>query len=144
MKALLNAVKSRLDSQLTYLSKVIIVTDENEVLEDAAHPFIALADRGLRREYLKWSRKEYLTVRVIAYQEILREEATLMGSGAKKGVIDILADAETALWNNYLGLPGYYDVQIAAHLPAELVISENQFSARRAMDVTYFREFEGE
>ena len=74
MKALLNAVRTRLESQLSYIRKVGVVADTDLALVGVPHPYVTLADRGLVRDYDSSSRIETLTIRVTSYQEVLQDE----------------------------------------------------------------------
>lgn len=143
MKALLSAIQSRLVNGLTYVRKVAIIPDPDWPIDDVQHPYVTLADRGMSRDYDSDSRIETLTVRVTVYQVVLQEAASVMGVGSKKGVLDIIADAETVLWQ-WLPSEDYHDARMLAHAPTEIVIAADEFSARKSLDVVYKRQVVGE
>jgi hypothetical protein len=114
MKALLQAIKSRLENQLNYIKKVHYLVDEDLLPAATGFPCIGLKDGNISYEqYAAEGIQKIITeVRVIVYQEILRPEAPVMGYGNEKGVLEIAADVKAAL-DNYKTLGSITNIVFA-------------------------------
>jgi len=111
MKALLQAIKSRLESQLSYIKKVHYLVDEDLL---PAFPCIGLKDGNISYEQYaaEGIQKSVSEVRVVVYQEILRPEAPVMGYSTQKGVLEIAADVKSSL-DNYKALGSITNIVFA-------------------------------
>lgn len=106
MKAILNAIKTRLNSQLTYLgNRIYFLIDEVEGLPlETEFPCAGLLDGGTQHaEYPSRQIENYYFVEVVFYQQILAVEGSLMGKGNDKAILDIAEDGVAALRDYKLG-----------------------------------------
>lgn len=107
MKNLLNAMKTQLQTSLTYVrdSDIVIVEHELAIPESVRFPAVGLKDGAINYAVATQSQEtKELFVKIIAYSQLQKPEASIMGdaSTSKKGVLDIIADTITALKNNTL------------------------------------------
>lgn len=113
MKSLLSALKTALPVGLTWLKDIAILADEMVIPAGVRMPFIGLKDGPIRRaEGAAGTLDELLQVSIILCQQILKDEATIMGDGDpeendyKPGILDMAADVHGLLNENLLGLAG--------------------------------------
>lgn len=103
MKDLLNAIKSQLQTDLTYVrNSDIYVTEDERMLRDAMKsPAVGLKDGRVDYEILGRAEdlEAVLYVTIIVYVQLHKPEAAIMGdtSTGKKGVLDIISDIKTSL-----------------------------------------------
>ena len=93
MKTLLTSIQAKLATQLTYLTGVFIVPDFYVFPKEAGYPMIGLLDGGdenSARE--KGARLERLRISIGIYQAIARPEASVIGEGTDKGILEIKGD----------------------------------------------------
>ena len=108
MKDLLTAIKSQLQTDLTYVrnSDIYVTEDERLIPEAVKFPAVGLKDGSV--EYTSLGRDEdmqsKLYIKIIAYVQLLKPEVSVMGDSAtgKKGVLDIIADCIISLKFNKL------------------------------------------
>ena len=115
MKALLAAIKTQLQTDLTYVrdSDVVVVEDEVVLPEQTKFPAVGLKDgRIVYAIETQNQETDELEVDIIAYARNAKPEAAVMGDDATgvKGVLDVVADAKASLTNNTLS--GQADVAI--------------------------------
>jgi len=140
MKDLLNAIKSQLQNDLTYVrdSDVFVTEDEVAIPEQVKFPAIGLKDGSVvwtitSRGPLK---TQTLSVRVIAYVSILRPEASIMGDNQQKGVLDIIDDIKAALDENTLD-GTVNNAEVVSEAESELVIDEKFVPVTQKKSITF-------
>lgn len=102
MKTLLNDIKTKLNSDLTYIKNIEVVPHELLIPDLRGYPAIGLLDSGDKLQVGKHQGIEILTVTIAAYQKVLSaKDASVMGNSQEKGVLDIVADIKTSLDGEY-------------------------------------------
>ena len=107
MKNLLNAIKTQLQTDLTYVrdSDIYITEDERLVPSSIRFPAVAIKDGAVNYSVATQSQDtDELFVKIIAYVQLQKPEASIMGdtSTSKKGVLEIISNIITSLKNNRL------------------------------------------
>jgi len=106
MKDLLTAIKTQLQTDLTYVrdGDVFITEDENLIPSDVKFPAVGLKDGPVEWVVDEFgdNKTQKMTVTAIAYVSILRPEASVMGDNQGKGVLDIIDDIKNSLDENTL------------------------------------------
>jgi len=142
MKDLLNAIKSQLQNELTYVrdSDVFVAEDENLISGQVKFPAIGLKDGSVA-----WSitsqgplKTQTLSVRVIAYVSILRPEASIMGDNQQKGVLDIIDDIRAALDENTLN-GTVNNAEVVSEAESELIGDEEDAIQKKSITFRYER-----
>ena len=144
MKALLNAIKSQLQTDLTYIrnSDIYVTEDERLIPEAVKFPAVAIKDGTV--EYKVLGRDEDqesdLLVKIIPYVRLLKPEAAIMGDTAtgKKGVLDIIADCITSLKFNKLSGSVNRAVPVAES-ESELLADEETAIQMKSLTMLYER-----
>jgi len=129
MKDLLTALRMRIATQLTYLGgeKMVHVVEDEDILPNTtAFPCVGLKDGPVINSYYINARRRLLVVHIIGYVLMNAEEASVMGKGNQKGVLEIIEDLKTALVQ--YDPTGYVNVTDEAIDEAE---SENMFYSGR-------------
>lgn len=133
MKTLLLAIKAKVIADFTDLGDCEIVADENILPVAARFPFIGLKDGEIERVYgIDQSISRSKKVWIIAYQKILKPEASIVGmiTGEEghevvtPGVLDLIESIHTLLDGNLLNLPGIIDAYCRSESPSETVFQE--------------------
>ncbi len=143
MKSLLTAIKSQLQSDLTYVrdADIFITEDERLVPEAVKFPAIGLKDGAV--EYTietQVQETDELFVKLIAYVELRKPEASIMGdsSTGQKGVLDIVADIVASLTHNTLS--GQADVaEPVSETESELLADEKTAIQMKSITMRYLR-----
>jgi len=108
MKDLLTAIKSQLQTDLTYVrASDVNITEDERMLRDAMKsPAVGIKDGTIEYNIATQGADESseLFVKIIAYVDLQKPEAAIMGDSSigKKGVLDILTDVKTSLRDNLL------------------------------------------
>jgi hypothetical protein len=107
MKDLLSAIKTQLQTDLTYVrnSDIIVVEDELAIPASVSFPAVGIKDGLINYAVATQSQEtDELHVKIIAYVQLQKPEASIMGdsSTSKKGVLEIISDVITSLKNNKL------------------------------------------
>ena len=144
MKALLTAIKSQLQTDLTYIrnSDIYVTEDERLIPEAVKFPAVGLKDGRVDYEILGRAEdlEATLYVVIIAYVRLHKAESAIMGDTAtgKKGVLDIISDIKTALrFNLFSG-----DVQEAdpiSEAESELLADETTAIQMKSLTMRYKR-----
>lgn len=146
MKALLTAIKSQLQTDLTYVrdQDVVVVEDEYLIPKAVKSHAVGLKDGPVIRKELAGGMMEYTTtVKIILYVQLFKPEAVIMGDGSLKGILDVEADVHESLDENLLGITG---MQSAVALPnqpeSELFADEESGMAwqRKVVPYEYIKE----
>lgn len=132
MQTLLNAMKTEIEDNLTYLKWVGVVDSENLPPEETGFPFVGLKDGPVPRISQPGKKDiESFTVFVIPYQSITLVEpgGSVMGSETQlgdvgKGLLKIGGELENLLEDNFLNLNVHF-----AHLdrfdPTDPLVGED-------------------
>jgi hypothetical protein len=145
MKALLTAIKTQLKTSLTYVRDldIYITPDLDYIPEAVKFPAVAIEDGDVDSpNSMGASWVETLNVRIAAYVQLLKPEASVMGdtSTSSKGVLDMEIDILTALNDNKLSIAG---MQVVENDPArpksELVGNDNYMLVRKIVTMQYVR-----
>ncbi|MBL4901106.1 MAG: hypothetical protein JKY62_00450 [Desulfocapsa sp.] len=106
MKAEITASKTALQTDLDYIkSRDIYVTEDLRLIRNTGgYPAIGIKD-GVTgfANYAADQDDENFSITFAAYVQLLKPEAGVMGSGSKKGVLDVASDIIASLKNNALG-----------------------------------------
>jgi hypothetical protein len=141
MKALLEAIKTELNTNLTGLRDIQVVPDEVILPPGVRFPFIGLKDGPIEREEgMSETLREVLTVSVIAYVEILKNEASIIGDGDNKGVLELVSDIHEVLDENLLSLTGMERAFCRREEASETLVSgENSYVQKKTCVYEYER-----
>lgn len=143
MKALLTAIKAQIQTSLSTVrdSDVFITENEHLVPSSARFPAIAIKDGVVGYSEATQSQDtQELTVKLIAYVQLQKPEASIMGdtSTSKKGVLDIIADIITTLKHNTLS--GQADSAFPiAETESELLADEETAIQMKTVTMSYMR-----
>jgi len=145
MKELLEAVQAELQTELDYVRDrdVFVTEDENIVPAKAKFPAIGIKDGRVTRRKLPGSSLIItLTVRIIVWVQLTKDQATILGDAGtgKKGVLDIAEDIDTALDANLLSISGMQEVFSPEEAESELVGDEEDALQRKTVDYEYIKE----
>ncbi len=107
MKDLITDIKAALQTSLTYVRDSDVFVTEHEIMLPPAvrFPAVGIKDGPITyRVATKSQENDTLLVKVIAYVQLQKPEAAIMGDAAaeQKGVLDVMADIRDALKNNLL------------------------------------------
>ena len=106
MKNLLTAIKTQLQTKLTYVRNgdIFVTPAENYLPAHVKFPCVGIKDGAIEREIVEFSgvTEERLRVLLAAFVQIVKEEDSLIGVGATKGLLDMVDDIRTALDDNLL------------------------------------------
>ena len=147
MKELLNAIKSQLRADLTYMrDRDVYVTPHANYIPNAAKPpCVGLKDGGITRTELPGGMWEVtLTVHLAVYVQLAKDEASIMGDTAtgKKGVLDIVDDIHASLDENLLGISGMIEAFSSSEAESEMFGDENEGLQRKIVTYQYVKEEE--
>jgi len=143
MKDLLSAVKSQLQTDLTYVreSDVYVTEDERLIPEAVKFPAVALKDGEIFYSSVSQGASEQseLAVKVIAYVQLRKPEAAVMGAATgQKGVLEIIADIKSALRDDLLS--GQADeVWLVSETASELLADESLAIQMKSITLRYVR-----
>lgn len=116
MKELLNAIKARLQDQITYIRSgdIYITPHENFIPSHVRFPCIGIKDGDISRSQGIGGSIEYtMDVSIIVYVQLTKNaEASVMGDiyTDTRGVLDISLDIHEAMYDVLLGVTGYEEL----------------------------------
>lgn len=148
MKELLTAIKAQLQTDLTYVrdKDVFVTEDENLMPNSVKFPAAGLKDGPVVRVELTSGMMEYtMTVKIIAYTQLQKPEAAIMGDAATgdKGILEVEKDIHKSLDENLLSITG---MQSATALPNQpesgLFGDEMEVVSRKIISYQYVKETE--
>jgi hypothetical protein len=143
MKATLQAVQTALRdaAALDYVrdSDIHITPDVDYVPSSVRMPCIGVKDgKTVFEECVGDVTHAKFVVRLAVFQEILREEASIVGDGlSRKGILEIAADIHGVLRNNRLGLSSIVRVVRTSEAAGRLFASGNGLAVQRVLDYEY-------
>jgi len=149
VKALLTAIKTQLKTSLTYVrdSDIFVSEDERMISDAVKFPAVGLKDGTITYTRATKSQEDQeLQVKIIAYQELRKPEASIMGHTSigeepiitHKGVLEIIADIITSLKNNLLSGEVHSAFPIAES-ESELLADEETAIIMKSVTMQYFR-----
>ena len=146
MKELLTAIKTQLQTDLTYVraADVFITEDENLIPDAVKFPAVGIKDGPVVRTEEAGGMMEYaLTVKIIPYVQLSKPEAAIMGdtSTGKEGILDIEADIHESLDENLLSITGMISAVALPNQPeSELFGDETEVVVRKVTSYQYEKE----
>lgn len=148
MKSLLQAIQTALKNSVTlsYVADVdIFVTpDEDLIPVTASFPAIGLKDGAVVKEPAAFGGELSYTMNadVIVYQLLTAGETAIVGqtSPAIKGVLDMAADIDTVLRNNFLSIAGMNEAFCYQEAASETLLGENVNLQKKRLSYTYRKE----
>lgn len=105
MKAILNKLKSIISAGMTDIKQISVIPDADLLPAVVRYPFVGLKDG--ESEFTECggeSEDEKSYIMIYVYVQILKEEASLMGDGSQKGLLDLTDDLRELL--NFTELDG--------------------------------------
>jgi len=146
VKELLTAIKTQLQTDLTYVraADVFITEDENLIPDAVKFPAVGIKDGPVVRTEEAGGMMEYaLTVKIIPYVQLSKPEAAIMGdtSTGKEGILDIEADIHESLDENLLSITGMISAVALPNQPeSELFGDETEVVVRKVISYQYEKE----
>lgn len=143
MKSIIAAIKIRLKTDLTYVrdSDVFATEDENIIPAAVKFPAVGIKDGPITYAIETANQEsDELMVDIIAYVQLSKPEASIMGDAAagKKGVLDIIADIKTSLTGYTLG--GIVEVAVpVSEGESELLADEEEAIQKKRLTMKYER-----
>ena len=143
MKDLLNAIKTQLKTDLTYVrdSDIVVVEDELAIPASVSFPAVGVKDGLIKYAVATQSQEtDELHVKIIAYVQLQKPEASIMGdsSTSKKGVLEIISDIITSLKNNKLS--GQADSAFpVSETESEILTDEETAAQMKTVTMRYMR-----
>ena len=148
MKELLTAIKTQLQTDLTYVrdSDFFITPHKNFIPPRVKMPCVGIKDGPVKRTELPGGMWEVTSsVAIIPYVDLMKDEETsIMGDSAtdQKGVLDIVDDIHTSLDENLLGITGMQEAFSPREDESELAGSEKESMQRKVVYYQYVKEEE--
>jgi hypothetical protein len=148
MKELLTAIKTQLQTDLTYVRDrdVFITEDENLIPSAVKFPAVGLKDGPVVRSEEIGGMMEYtMTVKIIAYAQLSKPEAAIMGdaSTGDKGILDLEKDIHKSLDEKLLSITGMTSAVALPNQPeSELFGDETEVVVRKIISYQYVKETE--
>jgi hypothetical protein len=140
METILAALKSSIPAAMREIKAVHILPDPDLLPESAQFPCVGLRDGDSDfLEGMDRTEEESGSVLIYVYVQILKEEASIMGEGSKKGVLRLAKDLRTALnWSTLNGLvKHFYSPGVMAS--ETMFIGEDVFVQRKGCRFVYER-----
>ena len=138
MKEILTALRELIQDEMAEIKGIYILPDPDMLPTVVKYPCIGLKDgESSFSEGMAESENERSSILIYIYQQILKEEASVMGEGGKKGVLDLMDDLRTALNFNLLN-----DLIHSAYIPdvfasETMLVGENIFVQRKGCRFVY-------
>ncbi len=141
MKTLLTGIQTLLKAQLTYVKDVFITPDLYDFSDAPGFPMIGLLDNGRDpSDREKGAGNKLLKVSIGIYQSVAKPEASVIGDGIDKGVLEIETDIMAELIDeNFSGAYiGPFDK--GSQGTKELYDGEKTFAVLKIFNLEYFQE----
>ena len=145
MKTLVQAIQTQLRNDLNYVrdSDVFVTEDEALIPETCKFPAVGIKDGPVTRIELAGGMWEVaLTVRLIAWVQLHKTEAAIIGDAAagKKGVLEIAADVHSSLDENLLSIDGLQSAFSPSETESQFVGDEELVLQRKIITYQYTKE----
>lgn len=138
MKAVLESLKILIPKQMADIRAAYIVPDPDLLPSVVQYPCVGIKDGGQSfSEGVDQTESQTGIVLIYIYQQILKEEASIMGGGGKKGILELKDDLRSLLnWNTLDDIINYG--YIGEVLPSETMFAgENIFVQRIGCKFNY-------
>jgi hypothetical protein len=145
MKALLTAIKSQLQTSLTYIRDrdIYITPHANYIPYAVRPPCVGIKDGTVKRVWeVRDAYTMLMSVSINVFVQLAKDEAAVMGdtSTSKKGVLDIIADIRTALDDNVLSISGMQVARSPQDVASELFGDERNTLQRKTITYEYQKQ----
>ena len=140
MKDLLEALKTEIAAGMTTIKGISVVADPDFIPETAQFPYIGLKDgKVLRSEGMAETVDQTEEVWIYIYARLLQNpEASIMGAGGNKGLLDYMADLHALLHLNTLSVAGVVHAFCPEETESEMFMKgENVFIQRKGCRYEY-------
>lgn len=144
MKALLAAIKTKLQTDLTYIRNgdIYITPHENYIPQHVRPPCVGIKDNGMTRSEAAFGTIESLIkVRLVVFVALAKDEASVMGDSitSKKGTLDIIADIRDSLEYDLLSISGMINATSPGESASELFGDERESLQKQSIDFDYIK-----
>lgn len=143
MKNLLTAIKSELQSKLTEVrsASIYITPDINAIPEELMFPCIGIKDGEINRIELIGSMLELtMSVTIGVHVAMAKNEANIIGSGDKKGVLDIVSEIHSILDENLLDVEGMQSAFSGSEFESIMFGHELDFIQQKKIEYKFVKE----
>ena len=140
MQDIFAALKSAIPAAMKEIKAVHVLPDADLLPESTLYPCVGLKDGDSNfSEGMDRTEDENGSVLIYVYVQILKEEASIMGEGSKKGVLRLVKDLRTALnWSTLGGIvKHFYSPDVMAS--ETMFVKENVFVQRKGCRFNYIR-----
>lgn len=133
MKDILNALKTIIPAGMTEIKQIGILPDPDILPPAVQYPFVGLKDGEITRsEGIDGTVSEIKTVIIYIYVRLLQNpEASVMGSGDEKGVLDLMEDLQSLLDHNNLSLSSVIHSFCSEEFPSETALAGEDVLVQR-------------
>lgn len=143
MKTLITNIKTKIQADIDYVrdSDVFVTEDADAIPQAVKFPAIGIKDGPVTRTELAGGMWEVtLEVKVIAWVQLSKPAAAVMGDGGNKGVLDMAADINASLDENLLAIAGMQSAFSPAETESELFGDEKEALQRKIITYRYMKE----
>ena len=143
MKNLLTAIKTQLQTKLTYVRNgdIFVTPAENYLPAHVKFPCVGIKDGAIEREIVEFSgvTEERLRVLLAVFVRVLKEEDSIIGSAADKGILDMTDDIRTALDDNLLAQANMISNFCAEERASEMFSDDKELIQQKVIVYEYVR-----
>jgi hypothetical protein len=140
METILKALKSAIPAAMKEIKGIYVLPDPDLLPDSVQYPCVGLRDGDSDfSEGMNNTEEEKGSVLIYVYVQILKEEASIMGEGSKKGVLRLVKDLRAALnWSTLGGIVKHLYCPEA--MASETMLKdENVFIQRKGCRFVYER-----
>ncbi len=140
METIVAYLKKAISSAMKEIKEVHVLPDPDLLPESVQYPCVGLRDgESSFSEGMDRTEEESGSVLIYVYVQILKQEASIMGEGSKKGVIRLAKDLRTAFnWSTLNGLVKHFYCP-EAMASETMLTGENVFVQRKGCRFVYER-----
>ena len=143
MKALLTAIKARLQDSLSGVRDrdVFITEDENLIPAGLKFPAVGIKDGPVARKRAAgdlWERTSQVSI--IPWVRLTKEEAAIMGGAGSPGVLDLTSSIRAVLDGNTLDIAGMQDAECYSEQGSSTFGDEREALQRKIITFTYMQD----
>ena len=138
MKDLLNWIKSEISDNLTQFKEVKVIPHIHVVPDEGGFPAVGIVDAGLTRTQLPSQQKEKLHIQIGIYNEVLRDESSIIGDAQNSGIEDYIDN----IYEHFKSLvpDGYYNIEMGNESGTETLTKDNEnFLVMKSIDMVFYR-----
>jgi len=139
MKDILTKLKTEIKEGMEEIKGVHVLADPDVLPPTVQFPCVGLKDGDVSRsEGMNETVDRTEIVLIYIYVQLLRDEASIMGLGTSKGLLDLFEDLHTELNHNTLSLSGVIHAFCSEEFPSEMFMAgENVFVQRKGCRYVY-------